>query len=52
MAYASALLRNPEQTYRTIDVAGRTATADTELLSYINDPEVTDAFLTIRRWYA
>lgn len=28
MAYASALLSDPAQTYRRIDVAGRTATAD------------------------
>ena len=28
MAYATALLRNPAATYRQIDAAGRTATAD------------------------
>lgn len=28
MAYASHLLRDPYQTYRQVDVAGRTATAD------------------------
>lgn len=28
MAYASALLRDPAQTYRRIDLAGRTANAD------------------------
>ena len=28
MAYASALLRDPARTYREIDLAGRTATAD------------------------
>lgn len=28
MGYASAALRSPERTYRRIDVAGRTATAD------------------------
>ncbi|MFT3977204.1 MAG: flagellar protein FliS [Sphingomonas bacterium] len=28
MAYANALLRNPAQTYREIDLAGRTANAD------------------------
>lgn len=28
MAYASALLRNPAQTYRDIDLAGRTTNAD------------------------
>lgn len=28
MAYATALLRNPADTYRQIDAAGRTATAD------------------------
>ena len=32
MAYASALLRDPAATYRQIDVAGRTATADAPAL--------------------
>lgn len=32
MAYATALLRDPAATYRQIDVAGRTATADAPAL--------------------
>ena len=43
MAYASALLADPAQTYRRIDVAGRTATADAPALVQLLYEELVSA---------
>ncbi len=51
MAYASALLRNPAQTYRDIDLAGRTATADPAALVSLLYDELTGA-LRVAAWAA
>lgn len=51
MAYASALLRNPAQTYRQIDLAGRTANADGPALVQLLYEELGQA-LRIAGWAA
>jgi flagellar secretion chaperone FliS len=57
MAYASALLRDPAQTYRRIDAAGRTATADAPALVQLLYDELVGtlraaAFATEQKRYA
>ncbi|UVO51208.1 flagellar protein FliS [Sphingomonas sp. SUN019] len=51
MAYASALLRNPAQTYREIDLAGRTANADGPALVQLLYEELIQA-LRVAAWAA
>ncbi|QKS01948.1 flagellar protein FliS [Sphingomonas sp. CL5.1] len=51
MAYASALLRNPAQTYREIDLAGRTANADGPALVSLLYEELIQA-LRVAAWAA
>ena len=51
MAYASALSRNPAQTYRQIDLAGRTATADGPALVQLLYDELGQA-LRVAAWAA
>ena len=51
MAYASALLRDPAQTYRQIDLAGRTATADGPALVQLLYDELGQA-LRVAAWAA
>jgi flagellar protein FliS len=51
MAYASALLRDPARTYRSIDLAGRTAAADGPALVQLLYEEVTQA-LRVAAWAA
>lgn len=51
MAYASALLRDPARTYRQIDLAGRTATADGPALVQLLYEELTQA-LRVAAWAA
>lgn len=51
MAYASALLRNPAQTYRQIDLAGRTAEADGPALVQLLYEELIQA-LRVAAWAA
>lgn len=43
MAYASAMLRDPARTYREIDLAGRTATADGPALVQLLYDELVSA---------
>lgn len=51
MAYASALLRDPAQTYRQIDLAGRTANADGPALVQLLYEELCRA-LGVAAWAA
>ena len=51
MAYASALLRDPARTYREIDLAGRTATADGPALVQLLYDELLQA-LRAAAWAA
>ncbi len=51
MAYASALLRNPAQTYREIDLAGRTSNADGAALVSLLYEELIQA-LRVAGWAA
>ena len=51
MAYASALLRDPARTYREIDLAGRTATADGPALVQLLYEELGQA-LRVAAWAA
>lgn len=51
MAYASALLRDPARTYREIDLAGRTATADPAALVTLLYEELCGA-LRVAAWAA
>ena len=51
MAYATALARNPAETYRRIDVAGRTAGADGPALVQLLYEELTQA-LRAAAWAA
>lgn len=51
MAYASALLRDPARTYRDIDLAGRTATADPAALVSLLYDELVGA-LRVAGWAA
>ena len=51
MAYASALLRDPARTYREIDLAGRTATADGPALVQLLYDELCQA-LRVAAWAA
>ncbi len=51
MAYASALLRDPARTYREIDLAGRTATADGPALVQLLYDELGQA-LRVAAWAA
>lgn len=51
MAYASALLRDPAQTYREIDLAGRTANADGPALVQLLYEELIQA-LRVAAWAA
>ena len=51
MAYASVLLRDPAQTYRQIDLAGRTANADGPALVQLLYEEVCQA-LRVAAWAA
>lgn len=51
VAYASALLRNPAQTYREIDLAGRTANADGPALVSLLYEELIQA-LRVAAWAA
>jgi flagellar protein FliS len=51
MAYASALLRDPAQTYRQIDLAGRTANADGPALVQLLYEELCQA-LRVAAWAA
>ncbi|ONF96802.1 flagellar export chaperone FliS [Sphingomonas jeddahensis] len=51
MAYASALLRDPAQTYRQIDLAGRTANADGPALVQLLYEELCQA-LRVAGWAA
>ena len=51
MAYASALLRDPAQTYRRIDLAGRTANADGPALVQLLYDELCQA-LRVAAWAA
>jgi flagellar secretion chaperone FliS len=51
VAYASALLRNPAQTYREIDLAGRTANADGPALVQLLYEELIQA-LRVAAWAA
>lgn len=51
MAYASALLRDPATTYRQIDAAGRTATADAPALVQLLYEELVAA-LRAAAWAA
>lgn len=51
MAYASALLRDPAQTYRQIDLAGRTANADGPALVQLLYEELGQA-LRVAAWAA
>jgi len=51
MAYASALLRNPAQTYREIDLAGRTSNANGPALVSLLYEELIQA-LRVAGWAA
>ena len=51
MAYASALLRDPARTYREVDLAGRTATADPAALVSLLYDELCGA-LRVAGWAA
>ncbi|MGJ3628877.1 flagellar protein FliS [Sphingomonas sp. MMS24-JH45] len=51
MAYASALLRDPARTYREINLAGRTATADGPALVQLLYDELGQA-LRVAAWAA
>ncbi|QNE32831.1 flagellar protein FliS [Sphingomonas sp. NBWT7] len=51
MAYASVLLRDPAQTYRQIDLAGRTANADGPALVQLLYEELVQA-LRVAAWAA
>lgn len=51
MAYASVLLRDPAQTYRQIDLAGRTANADGPALVQLLYEELCQA-LRVAAWAA
>ncbi len=51
MAYASSLLRDPAQTYRQIDLAGRTANADGPALISLLYEELCQA-LRVAAWAA
>lgn len=51
MAYASVLLRDPAQTYRRIDLAGRTANADGPALVQLLYEELCQA-LRVAAWAA
>ena len=51
MAYASAMLRDPARTYRSIDLAGRTAAADGPALVQLLYEELTQA-LRVAAWAA
>lgn len=51
VAYASALLRNPAQTYRDIDLAGRTTNADGPALVSLLYEELIQA-LRVAAWAA
>lgn len=42
-----AILRKNDGDYETLHID-----ADEALLEYINDPEITEAFESVRRWYA
>lgn len=46
------LLQRLQSLEKTADALSAHERADNALLEYINDPEVTDAFYAIKRWYS